>query len=331
MLGLALGAAILARIAVRRSRKLDLRDKVVVVTGGSRGLGLVLARALVKRGAKVAICARDAAELERARLELATMGGGEVYASACDVTDRDDIIRFITEVRDELGAIDVLINNAGIIQVGPLEMMSTDDYERAIRTHLFGPLYAMQAVLPDMRAKQAGRIVNIASIGGKIAVPHLSPYTASKFALYGLSAGARVELAKDNIFVTTVCPGLMRTGSPRHALVKGQQQAEYAWFEVADSLPLTSMNVERAANQIVRACESGDAELTLSLQAKLAAKLHALAPNLVQDLLGVVDRFLPSAAGGSRTATLGKDIEPSLAPSVLSGLSDAAALRNNEV
>jgi NAD(P)-dependent dehydrogenase (short-subunit alcohol dehydrogenase family) len=327
-LGLA-GAAI-ARTVLRHRRRIDLRERVVVVTGGSRGLGLVLARELVRKGARVAICARDAVELERARVALACLGG-TVHAATCDVTDRDEVMQFITEVRDELGPIDVLINNAGVIQVGPLELMTTEDFERALRTHLWGPLFAMQAVLPGMRARKEGRIVNIASIGGKIAVPHLTPYSASKFALYGLSIGSRVELVKDNIFVTTVCPGLMRTGSPRHAFIKGQQRAEYAWFEIMDSLPLTSMSAERAAQQIVRACEYGDAEVTLSLQAKLAAKLHALAPNLVQDLLAAANQLLPSAEGGSRVAVAGKDVEESLAPSALTGLSDAAARRNNEV
>jgi short-subunit dehydrogenase len=327
-LAIGLSGVVLARAAVRRRRKLDLRDRVAVVTGGSRGLGLVLARELVRRGARVAVCARDAAELERARVEL-TVLGGSVHASPCDVTDRDDVFRFLTEVRDELGPIDVLINNAGIIQVGPLELMTLDDYERALRTHLWGPLYAMHAVLPDMRARRTGRIVNIVSIGGKLPVPHLAPYSASKFALYGLSAAARAELAKDEVYVTTVCPGLMRTGSPRHALVKGQQQAEYAMFDILDSLPVTSMNAERAARQIVRALEYGDAEVVLSLQARIAAKLYALAPNLVQDAMAVVARVLP--AGGSRTAIEGKDAESALAPSVLTTLSDRAARQNNEM
>jgi NAD(P)-dependent dehydrogenase (short-subunit alcohol dehydrogenase family) len=327
-LALALAGTVVARTLLRRRRQIDLRDRVVVVTGGSRGLGLVLARELVRKGARVAICARDAAELERARVELAIMGG-TIYAAPCDVTERDELIRFLTEVRDELGPIDVLINNAGVIQVGPLETMTLDDYERAMKTHLWGPLYAMQAVLPEMRARKSGRIVNIASVGGKLAIPHLTPYSASKFALYGLSSGARAELVSDNIYVTTVCPGLMRTGSPRHALIKGDHKAEYAWFDIMDSLPLTSMNAERAARQILRACEYGDAEVTLSLQAKLAAKLHAIAPNLVQDLMAVANRLLPT--GTSRVAVEGKDAESAIAPSMLTSLSDAAARRNNEV
>lgn len=325
-----IGGLLLARAAIRHRRRIDLRDKVVVVTGGSRGLGLVLARELIRKGAKVALCARDHDELERARIEL-TILGGKVFADTCDVTDRDDVRRFLIEVRDELGRIDVVINNAGVLQVGPMELMSVGDYEASLRTHLWGPLQVMLQVLPDMQRRRTGRIVNIVSIGGKIAMPHLVPYSTSKFALYGLSTGMRAELAKDGVLVTTVCPGLMRTGSPRHAIIKGQQQAEYAWFDITDSLPITSMSAPRAARQILRACEYGDAEVTLSVQARLAAKIYALAPGLVQDLLGVLARVLPGPAGGSRDGIEGKDAESPLAPSVLTALGDAAARRNNEV
>src|SRR5204863_2590958 len=122
-------------------------------------------------------------------------------------------------------------------------------------------------VMPDMRARREGRIVNISSIGGKVSVPHLLPYSASKFALVGLSEGLRAELAKDGIVVTTVCPGLMRTGSPRNAQFKGQHRAEYAWFTLSDSMPFFSQSAERAARQILSACRHGEAEVVLSLPA----------------------------------------------------------------
>lgn len=327
-LGAAAGALFAVRRYLRRRRRIELRDKLVVVTGGSRGLGLVLARELLARGARVAICARDAAEVERARDELSALG--PVFARTCDVTDADEVLRFLTEVRDELGSIDVLINNAGVIQVGPIELMSIDDYEAALRTHLWAPLHAIRTVLPEMR-RRGGRIVNIASIGGKLAVPHLLPYSASKFALVGLSAGMRAELSKDHVYVTTVCPGLMRTGSPRHATFKGNHEAEYAWFDIADSLPLASMDAARAARQILDACQRGDAEVVLSLPGKLAAIAAAIAPNLVQDLLGVVARILPSANGRSAEPRIGGRSESSIAPSWVTRLGDAAAQRNNEI
>ncbi len=322
------GSMVLGRSVLRSRRTIDLAGKVVVITGGSRGLGLVLARALVERGARVAICARDEAELARAQRELVELGG-DVFSAPCDVTDRDDVLRFIAMVEDDFGAIDVLINNAGTIQVGPLELMTADDFEQALAVNLRGPLHAMLAVLPAMRRRGAGRIVNVASIGGKVAIPHLAPYSTSKFALVGLSEAMRAELIPHGIYVTTVCPGLMRTGSPRHARFKGNHEAEYAWFTIGDSLSVSSVSAERAAQQIIRSFARGDAELTISPQGKLLSVAHGLAPGLVQELLGVVARFMP-ASTGSRTVVEGKDAQSAWAPSVLTRQSDEAARRNNE-
>jgi short-subunit dehydrogenase len=153
-----------------------------------------------------------------------------------------------------------------------------------MKVHFWGPLYAISAVVPDMRQRKAGRIVNIASIGGKVNMPHLLPYNASKFALVGFSEGLRAELAKDHVAVTTVCPGLMRTGSPRNALFKGRHRAEYTWFSISDAVPLVSQSAERAARQIIEACKRGDAEVVLSLPAKVASVVHGLFPGLTADL-----------------------------------------------
>jgi len=322
------GSTLFVRHRLRRKRALDLRGRVVAITGGSRGLGLVLARTALGRGAKVAICARDASELDRARRDLEQLGDS-VFASRCDVTDRDDVMRFIAEVEDEVGPIDVLVNNAGIIQVGPVELMSHDDFEQALDANLRGPLYAMLAVLPHMRRRGEGRIVNIASIGGKLAIPHLAPYCTSKFALVGLSESMRVELAKENIFVTTACPGLIRTGSARHAWFKGDKQAEYAWFAIGDSLSATTTSAEDTAAKILDACEGGEPELTVSVQARLASLAHGIAPGLTQELLGVIARFLPPPNGSARDASLGRDAE-SPAISKWTRLADEAARRNNE-
>ena len=327
--GLVTGLIITRRLIARLARY-SLRGKVVVVTGGARGLGLVLARELIKRGAEVAICSRSAIEVERARVDLVSQGG-IVFAAACDVTQRDQLTHFLARVEAALGPVDVLINNAGVIQVGPLELMSPEDYDAAMRIHFWAPLFATFAVLPQMRRRHAGRIVNITSIGAKVPIPHLLPYSASKFAAYGFSTGLRTELARDGVKVTTVCPGLMRTGSPRHAQVKGRQEAEYAWFKLSDSLPGLSMSAERAARQIIDACERGDAEVVLSLPARLLARLYAFGPSLMQDLLGVVNRLLPSPEGGSDESVEGKDAQSRRMPRIFTRLTDAASLRNNEV
>jgi hypothetical protein len=138
-------------------------------------------------------------------------------------------------------------------------------------------------------------------------------------------------LAKDGIVVTTVCPGLMRTGSPRKAFFKGQHRAEYAWFSISDALPLISQNAERAARQVIAACKRGDAEVVLSLPAKVATIVHGLFPGAMADLLGLANTLLLPASGGIGTAHLpGKHSSSALSPSWLTALSDRAAQRNNE-
>jgi short-subunit dehydrogenase len=324
------GAMLASRALWRQWHAIDLRGQNVLITGGSRGLGLVLAREFLHKGARVAICARDTAELEEAAQDLRALGG-VVMTATCDLTDLAQVITLVEAVQGQLGSVDVLVNNAGIISVGPLEEMRLTDFVEAMETNYWAALYTTMAALPGMRARGAGRIVNISSIGGKISVPHMLPYSASKFALTGLSEGLRAELKKDGITVTTVCPGLMRTGSPRNASFKGQHRAEYAWFAISDSLPLTSISAERAARRIVRACELGEAEVVLSLQAKLAVKFHALWPGMTADLLGQVNRLLPGPGGiGSASAT-GEASASALAPSWLTTLSDEAAVRNNQL
>jgi short-subunit dehydrogenase len=326
----AAGSWLALRTMVRRYRYMDLHGKVVLITGGSRGLGLVLARELAREGVRLAICARDESELDRARRSL-QQSGAEVVTVRCDVTDKEQVERTVRSVQRHFGSIDVLINNAGVIEVGPLDVMTEADYEEAMRTHFWAPLHATLAVLPDMRRRGRGRIVNISSIGGKISVPHLLPYSASKFALVGFSEGLRAELLKDGIYVTTVCPGLMRTGSPDHATFKGQHRAEYTWFSISDALPPFSMSAERAARKIIRACQYGVAEVVLSLPAKIATTMHDLFPGLTTDLLALVNRLLPGPGGIGAERAKGKDSHSKLSPSLLTILSNRAALRNNQM
>lgn len=323
-----------ARSAVRASRKFDFRGKTVLIAGGSRGFGLLLAREFAKEGASLALCTRDADELLRARRELVERGA-EVLVIPCDISDKDQVKRMVDEVYRGFGSVDVLVNNAGIISVGPLEVMNPEDYEQAMKNNFWGAVYTTLAVLPRMRQRarssESARIVNISSIGGKVPAPHLLPYTASKFALTGFSEGLRAELAKDNILVTTICPGLMRTGSPRNADFKGRHRAEYAWFAIADSLPLTSMDASRAARKIVNACRYGVGEVTLSVQAKAAVTFHALFPSLSAQLNGLLNRWLPEPGGVGEQKAKGKDSESAWAPSVLTVLGERAAQENNEL
>lgn len=330
IIGAAAGAYVAYRMASAASRRIEFRDRTVVITGGARGLGLVMARKLAAQGARLAICSRHADEVARAARELRSFGV-PVVAQACDMTEPHEVDAFFQLVRTELGPIDVLINNAGVIQVGPLEEMTEDDYEQAMAIHFAAPLHAMLQVLPEMRRRGAGRIVNIASFGGLVAAPHLVPYSASKFALVGLSQGFRSELAKEGIYVTTICPGLMRTGSHARAWFKGQHRREYAWFSLGASAPLLAMSAERAADQILAACRNGRAHATLSLPAKLAAGLNAVAPELTADLASLVARILPKPGGVGERKVEGIESTSAWSPSIATLLGERAAIRNNEL
>ena len=324
------GGAYLLRSALSRFFEYDLKNKTVLITGGSRGLGLVMAREFAREGARLALCARDDEELERARTDLEQFGA-DVMVYRCDVRNRQEVADLVASVNNNFGHIDVLVNNAGVIQVGPIEVMTHEDFELAMQAHFWGPLNTILSVLPSMRQRKQGRIVNISSIGGKVSVPHLVPYSASKFALVGLSKGLRAELMKDGINVTTVCPGLMRTGSPRNADFKGQHRFEYAWFSISDSLPLLSVSAENAARQIVRACKRGDAELVISIPAKIAVLFEALFPGATSQMLAAVNQLLPEAGDAGTERVKGRDSTSAWSPSWVTTLTEQAAARNNEV
>jgi len=285
-----IGAGVALRHLLRRKGD-NLRGQVALITGGSRGLGLALARAFAKDGCRIAICARDAAELRAARQDLERRGA-EVFTVECDVSDRDDVVRMTRDVMERFGSIDILVNNAGEIQVGPLDSLTTRDFEDAMQVMFWGTLHPTLAVLPRMTELGRGRIVNITSIGGKVAVPHLLPYTCAKFAAVGLSEGLRAELAGKGVQVVTIAPGLMRTGSHLNAEFKGDHDRESTWFSLGATLPGISMSADRAARQIVDATRRGDAEKVLGTPANALARFHGLFPGATSEVLSLVNRYL---------------------------------------
>jgi NAD(P)-dependent dehydrogenase (short-subunit alcohol dehydrogenase family) len=333
MIGAAGVGAVLLAQAWRRRSDYDFAGRSVVITGGSRGLGLVMARELADEGARLTLIARDEEELARAAEDIRTRQPfAEVLTIAADVRKRYDAERAIATTFERFGRIDVLINNAGIIQVGPVHHMRLADYDDAMNTHFWGPLYMTVASLPHMRRQGEGRIVNISSIGGRVGVPHLVPYAASKFALTGLSDSLRYELARENILVTTVCPGLMRTGSPVNAMFKGKHPEEYAWFAISDSLPLATINATRAGRQVIAACRRGDAELVITVQAKLAILARTVAPELFAHAMAAMNSLLPAPTGrDGDEPRLGHESESKWAPSALTEPTYRAAEENNEL
>ena len=327
---LAAGASLWAVRRLRSQLSYSLRGRTVLITGGSRGLGLALARQVSAEGARVVICGRDPQSLERAYDSL-TQTDADVLALTADVSRPDSVKEMIETVRQHYGHIDVLINNAGVIEVGPAVTMSVADFEEAMATNFWGMLYPTLELLPEMRARGSGRIVNITSIGGKLGIPHLLPYSASKFAAVGFSQGLRAEVAGDGIRVVTVCPGLMRTGSPRNAIFRGQHRSEYAWFSISDALPGLSISAEAAARRIIAGCRRGDAEVLFPFPARIAAVVNAVAPNLTAGVLAAVDGLLPGTDGQKTGRRKGADSQSWLSPSWLSRLGDRAARKYNQI
>jgi short-subunit dehydrogenase len=328
---LAVAGAVAAYALLARARRIGFQGKTVLISGGSRGLGLELARIFAGENADLILLARNEDNLSRAATELRKYGV-RVMTHVCDVTDPEQVKRAVAAIKESAGTVDILVNNAGTIQVGPVENMTLEDYRSAMAVHFWGPLYLMNEILPQMRARRAGRIINIASIGGKVAVPHLTPYSASKFALVGLSQSLRAELLKDGIYVTTVCPGLMRTGSHLNAYFKGQQKKEYALFAISNASPLFSTSAEAAARKIVEACRYGRAEITITPQAKALRLISGIFPGAVSEAFGLLNRALPSADGaaGDRAQTGAQSRSP-LSASALTLPADRAATRNNEL
>ena len=330
-LALALGGIALAGIALRKvlEQQYSFAGKTCIITGGSRGLGLVLARQICAQGARVALVARDKGELQRAHDELA-QSGATVLGVPCDLCDRGQIAQAVRSVVSRFGRLDVVINNAGIIAAGPMEHMKLEDFERAMNVHFWGAYHVIMESLPHLR-RHGGRIVNISSIGGMMALPHLAAYNASKFALVGLSDSLRAELAKDNIHITTVTPGLMRTGSHVNAQFKGDHAAEYAWFSLAIGLPVVSIKAERAAAKILAACRRGQPALTMPLSARAGIIGNAVFPNITGYAMKLVNRCLPKPVGsGGDELRSGWESRPRTGGTWLAGLAEKAVRRNNE-
>lgn len=279
-----------------------MNKPVALVAGASRGLGFLLARTLLERNHDVAICARSREELDAAVVRLSKFGTVSSYV--CDVGNRNDVAEMVSEVRASLGPIDVLITVAGVIQVGPVESVTLDHFDEAISTMLFGPINLAWAVLPGMRSREFGRIGTVASIGGTVAPPHLLPYATAKFGAVGFSEGLASELQGTGVTSTTIVPGLMRTGSHERALFTGNQGAEYAWFAPSASLPLISMDAERAAAKIVDGVLAGKPRVALHPLTHIGSRVHGLAPATTVRALGLVNRLLPGAPQPPITNTI---------------------------
>jgi NAD(P)-dependent dehydrogenase (short-subunit alcohol dehydrogenase family) len=325
----ALAGFAVVRAMLQRRTFIELQDKVVLITGGSRGFGLAMAEEFAKEGTKLVLCSRENDELARAQTKLIEFGT-DVLTIQCDVTNPEQVQQMIVQAVARFGQIDILVNNAGIISAGPWNTLTRSDFEESMNIIFWGTYTTTMAVLPQMRERRNGRIVNIASVGGKVSVPHLLSYASAKFAVVGFSEGLHAELAQEGINVVTVAPGLMRTGSQINAIAKGDKhKEEYTLFSLIDTLPGTSISVQRAAKQVVKATKRGETELIITLPAQILARLHGAFPGLITDILTIATRFLPKGEG--TTQHLGRESETPISKSFLTGLGQKAAQEYNEL
>jgi NAD(P)-dependent dehydrogenase (short-subunit alcohol dehydrogenase family) len=292
--------------AARRARRIDLAGRVIVVTGGGRGLGHAIARQLVEGGSRLAICGRDAEEIERAAQAL-RRAGGDVHAAACDCADSEAVARFMDDVIARFGRIDALVNNAGECFVGPAGALRDADVERAMRNIFWAQVRPTLAVLPHMRARRFGRIVHVASIGGKLPLPHQAAYAAGKFALVGWAQSIATELAREGVRVSVVTPPPLRDGAALYAHYQGRRDEELRWFTLALGSPV-SIAATRAARAVVAAIAHGDIERSVAWQSWLPARAYGLAPVTVTRALGLFERLLPPQVEPGSERQLGRDV-----------------------
>lgn len=327
-------AAIATTAAVRRARSERMRGKTVLITGSSRGLGLAMAEEFGRLGARIVLTARDREELERAHELLlhidAVESSSSILAIQADLRSQEEVESLLRRVTDTWGQIDVLVNNAGVITVGPIENQTTQDFRDVMDSNFFSGVHCTLAALPDMLKRRSGTIVNITSIGGKLAVPHLLPYTASKFAAVGFSEGLHAELRSKGVHVLTVCPGLMRTGSHLNAQFSGNAAREYQWFSLGATTPGISASARHAARRIVRAVLARETEIFITPQAALAGRLAQVAPGVTALGMGIVNRLLPNPSEDTLPARRGTDVRDH-EPASVSVIGWNAARRYNEI
>ncbi|GLR47652.1 SDR family oxidoreductase [Sphingomonas astaxanthinifaciens] len=201
-----------------------ITDKVIVITGASSGMGAAAAAHLAARGAKIVLGARRADRIEALAAEIVE-AGGQATAVATDVTNRDDLTKLVATAVETYGRIDVLINNAGLMPLSPLDRLKVDEWDRMIDVNIKGVLYGIAAALPHMKAQKHGHIINVSSVAGHKIFEGSAVYSATKFAVRALSDGLRAEAAPHNIRTTIISPGAVKTELLDHISEKDVQSA----------------------------------------------------------------------------------------------------------
>ncbi len=260
----------------------DLRGRVAVITGASRGIGAAVAEALAQEGCHLVLAARSGDRLEALAQRLRQEHGIRALAVPTDMADEAQVRALVQRAVEAFGTVDILVNNAGLGLFGAVHEVRMADLRYVFEVNLFGPVAAMQEVVPIMQRQGRGSIVNIASIVGRFPQPLGGGYSATKYALIGISGAARAELKRDGIRVVLVCPGLTDTEFARHSRVSvpgmeaGQGEAQ---------APFRGVSPERVARRTVEAIRRGEREVYVTLFDRLIVWFAWLFPGLFEALL----------------------------------------------
>lgn len=272
----------------RHTEGAELRGKVAVVTGASRGIGEAIAAALAGEGCRLVLAARSTERLQEVAEELRSLHGVEVLVAPTDIGDEGQSRALIDAAADHFGTVDILVNNAGMGIFGAMDELHLDDLRHVFAVNFFGPLAALQAAVPIMRRSGGGTIVNVSSIVGKFPQPLGGGYTATKFALQGASGAARAELKRDNIDVVLVCPGLTDTEFSQHSRIS-VPGAEHRQGE-RHSLG-RGVEPERVGRRTVKAIKRGEREVYVTFFDRALVWFAIHFPALLQWVLVYITRY----------------------------------------
>lgn len=215
---------------------MKLKDKTTLITGGGRGIGRAVAFAFAREGARVALAARTAQQIEQAASEIRETCHTEALAVVCDVSDVLSVKRAYETVVEKFGGVDILVNNAGIAESAPLVKTSDELWQRIIAVNLTGTFFCTRVALPLMLQRGWGRVINIASVAGKTGAPYIAAYTASKHGVLGLTRSLALEVATKGITVNAICPGYVETEMAEQAITNISDKTGKSAAEARDVL-----------------------------------------------------------------------------------------------
>jgi short-subunit dehydrogenase len=250
------------------------RDRTAVVTGASSGIGCDVARTLGAMGAQVAMLARRKELLDEIKENIES-GGGRTLGIGVDVTRATEVREAVDRILESFGKIDVLVNSAGVLIPGNVESMQIGDLERMMAVNVYGTVNAIQAVLPSMRDRSRGNIVNIGSLAGRRGFPTLGGYCATKFALVGLSEALRVELYGSGVTVSMIMPGVIDT-----PMVRKDESKNFGLPE-----NMLAMPPQWVTAAVISAIVTGMPEIDVPPGAALAEKIAAVFPALTDAII----------------------------------------------